>query len=322
MSTHTKLPEIRKDAFTKAREKLGLSTKELGGMACLSTRQIEQIENGETSSFYGAQIKFTAAKKVAKLLDLSDEDAFEGGVVKPEPQGLESAKEVSKAEPPKTPAKEKVSPANKAPVQEISKAPPSIAAKTGSQKKLFLGLSVAAALVFSIVNLQPLFFADKPQEVVVIKEELIEPAPAPAVVPVEVAPAPVPTAASTASTVVAVTPVADTAGTCPAEEAIISYKPVDPRKPADMVYVQSKSKQVVCVIDGSGKIQNKSIEPGVGASFYGRPPFKVLTPGVTQVDVFFQGAKVRVANLNSKTIILEPAELVAPGVERTDSQLR
>ncbi|WP_062309637.1 helix-turn-helix transcriptional regulator [Polynucleobacter sinensis] len=320
MNTYTKLPEIRKDAFIKAREKLGLSTKELGGMACLSTRQIEQIENGETSSFYGAQIKFTAAKKVAKLLDLSDEDAFEGGVVKPEPQGLESAKEVSKAEPPKTPAKEKVSPANKGPVQEISQVPASTAAKTGSQKKLFLGLSVAAALVFSIVNLQPLFFADKPQEVVVIKEELVEPAPVPAVVPVEVAPAP--TTASTASTVVAATPVADTAGACPAEEAIISYKPVEPRKPADMVYVQSKSKQVVCVIDGSGKIQNKSIEPGVGTSFYGRPPFKVLTPGVTQVDVFFQGAKVRVANLNSKTIILEPAELVAPGVERTDSQLR
>jgi len=72
-----KLPEIRKEAFTKARESLGLSTKDLSGMACLSVRQIEQIENGESSSFYGDQVKFTAAKKVAGLLKLTPEDAFD-----------------------------------------------------------------------------------------------------------------------------------------------------------------------------------------------------------------------------------------------------
>jgi len=44
MPTNVKLPEIRKEAFTKARESLGLTTKELSGMACLSVRQIEQIE--------------------------------------------------------------------------------------------------------------------------------------------------------------------------------------------------------------------------------------------------------------------------------------
>lgn len=72
--------EIRKEAFTAARISAGLSTKDLGALACLSTRQIEQIENGESSSFYGAQIKYTAAKKVAKLLKLSEEDAFEFGL--------------------------------------------------------------------------------------------------------------------------------------------------------------------------------------------------------------------------------------------------
>ena len=74
-----KLPEIRKEAFTKARESLGLTTKELSSMACLSVRQIEQIENGETSTFYGPQVKVTAAKKVAGLLKLKEEDAFDFG---------------------------------------------------------------------------------------------------------------------------------------------------------------------------------------------------------------------------------------------------
>ena len=77
MNKSDKLPEIRKEAFTKARESLGLSTKDLSGMACLSVRQIEQIENGEISSFYGTQVKFTAAKKVAGLLKLTPEDAFD-----------------------------------------------------------------------------------------------------------------------------------------------------------------------------------------------------------------------------------------------------
>ena len=79
MNKPAKLPEIRKEAFTKARESLGLSTKELSGMACLSVRQIEQIENGESSTFYGPQVKVTAAKKVAGLLKLKEEDAFDFG---------------------------------------------------------------------------------------------------------------------------------------------------------------------------------------------------------------------------------------------------
>ena len=75
--------EIRKEAFTKARESLGLSTKDLSGMACLSVRQIEQIENGGMTSFYGPHIKFVAAKKVAALLKLKEEDAFDFGMNAP-----------------------------------------------------------------------------------------------------------------------------------------------------------------------------------------------------------------------------------------------
>ena len=84
MNKPVKLPEIRKEVFTKARETLGLSTKDLSGMACLSVRQIEQIENGESSSFYGDQVKFTAAKKVAGLLKLTREEAFDfSGITQP-----------------------------------------------------------------------------------------------------------------------------------------------------------------------------------------------------------------------------------------------
>jgi len=342
-------PDIRKEAFTKARENLNLSTKELGGMACLSTRQIEQIENGEMSSFYGVQIKFTAAKKVAKLLKLSDEEAFDFGVeasakkiesvsadesskaptVKASKQKevdliKEATEEVQALIPASEEEKESVKKAESIkiePVKALSKEIPfpatSASSRSAPSKKLFLGISVLAALVFSVLNLRPLFFADKPEEIVVVKEEVIESAPA--VNPTQ--PAPI---APVASTPVAAIPAAsaELVTACPAEEGIISYKTDAPRKAADMVYVQVKSKQVVCVSDATGKMQNKLIEPSAGASFYGKPPFKVLTGGLAQADVFFQGAKVRLTNLNYKTLVLEAAEVTTPTAGRTDSQQR
>jgi transcriptional regulator with XRE-family HTH domain len=343
VSSNTKLPEIRKESFIEAREKLGLSTKDLGGQACLSARQIEQIENGETSSFYGAQIKVTAAKKVAKLLNLSDEEAFDFSSYVSEklsatPAQLPIAevkvadapiKEEAKktgAEVPELLVEEKKEPIKKVEsikvaLKEIPFPATSVSPKSASSKKLFLWLSVLAALVFSAINLRPLFLADKPAEILVVKEEIIEPAPAPT--PAE------PSPAAPAAPVVPVAPAVavpaagiEVSTACPAEEGIISYKTDAPRKAADLVYVQVKSKQVICVSDASGKMQNKLIEPGLGASFYGKPPFKVLTGGLAQVDVFFQGAKVRLTNLNHKTLVLEASEVVAPPVDRTDSQLR
>jgi transcriptional regulator with XRE-family HTH domain len=346
VNTNSKLPEIRKEAFTKAREKLSLTTKDLGGIACLSTRQIEQIENGETSTFYSAQIKATAAKKVAKLLKLSDEEAFDFGATAPEtssevqlpiaevkltdaPKIKGAKKESSKKAEAKIEAvqtqeqvREIQLPVEEKKVQEkeailnqdISNP------KSTSQKNLFLWLSVAAAAAFTVLNLKPLFVVEKPAEIVLVKEETIEPVPA--ATPAE--PAPAAQAPAVAAVVIPPAPAAsaEATGACPAEEGIISYKTDAPRKAADMVYVQVKSKQVICVSDASGKMQNKLIEPGGGASFYGKPPFKVFTSGLAQADVFFQGAKVRLTNLNFKTLILEAAEIVAPSADRTDSQLR
>jgi hypothetical protein len=87
--------------------------------------------------------------------------------------------------------------------------------------------------------------------------------------------------------------------------------------------MQAKTAQTVCVIDASGKTQNKTLEPGVGASVYGKPPFKVLTGGLNQVDLYFQGAKVRTSSAGNtgKTIILEAADIPQPAPS-IDSQMR
>lgn len=352
MNKSDKLPEIRKEAFTKARESLGLSTKDLSGMACLSVRQIEQIENGESSSFYGAQVKFTAAKKVAGLLKLTPEDAFDfSGVVQPvKPTEVEeklqeetkaSAAE-KKAKPEKTKEKNQAKETeqtkelvSQAPAAEPKAEKPIARKVTESvldysvkskasvdpKKKIILLLAITAAVIFSVVNLRPLFFPEPVKEEVVIIQEVVPETP-PASAPAEPAPAAQP---ATSVPVPATQPVAAASVECPSADAsALNYKPDAPKKAGDMVYLQSKTAQTVCVVDATGKTQNKMLEPGVGASVYGKPPFKVLTGGLNQVDLYYQGAKVRTGNTSSKTIILEPAEIVqtvAPAPS-TDSQLR
>ena len=325
MNKTEKLPEIRKEAFTKARESLGLSTKDLSGMSCFSVRQIEQIESGESSSFYGAQVKFTAAKKIADLLKLTPEEAFDfSGIAK-----AEKAKESQEV-------KEKIEDKEPAPAASLAESEPSKSAKkvtesaldysvkskapASPKKKIILLLVITAVLIFSVVNLRPLFFPEPvKQEVVIIQEVTPEPAPAsapaePANIPPAVAPAP------------ATQPVTATLSSeCPpADGSALNYKPDAPKKAGDNVYLQSKTAQTVCVVDAAGKTQNKMLEPGVGVSVYGKPPFKVLTSGLNQVDLFFQGAKVRIGNTANKTIILESAEIVQPAapLSSTDSQLR
>jgi len=50
------------------------------------------------------------------------------------------------------------------------------------------------------------------------------------------------------------------------------------------------------------------LEPGLGHSFYGKPPFKVLTPGFSSVEVFFQGFRVRPSAPDAKNILLVQAD--------------
>lgn len=340
MTQSNKLPDIRKDAFKKARESAGLSTQELALKACLSNRQIEQLENGEMASFYGAQVKYTAAKKVAGLLKLSEKEAFDFGSQPPAievatpveetpPVEIKKTKlnkpeqikeEKSEAEKPKAEKSKTVSPpAQSKPdlvleLQDVvvEKSVAKQSASPNSQKKWLLMLSLIAAVIFSVVNLRPMFFPEAPKEEVAVAPPLpVEPAPAPE------------EKASAAIPVMPPVAVAATSSTdCPAmDSAPATYRPDAPKKAADMVYMQSKSAQMVCVIDALGKVQNKQLEPGVGVSVYGKAPLKVLTSGLDQVDLYFQGAKVRPASLSGKTIVLEAAELTQP-LTPSDSQLR
>jgi cytoskeletal protein RodZ len=319
--TKNKLPAIRQEAFKNAREALGLSIQDLSQKSCYSVRQIEQIENGESSSFYGAQVKFTAAKKVASLLNLSGENAFDFGdapqVKKMDVTKSQDDDQLENIQLNDASEKEKVrqtpsSTASKSQAKKFESLPAKSAKDCSPQKKIVLLLGIAAVLVFSIVNLRPLFFPDPVKEEIVVVEEA-----APASQPADIK-----GAASEPVVSATTAPALATSSECPSiDSAAVSYKVDAPKKTGDMVYLQSKTAQSICVIDASGKTQNKTLEPGVGASIYGKPPLKVLTSGQAQVDMYYQGAKVRLSNTATKTIVLEQAEVIQPTTP-TDSQLR
>jgi transcriptional regulator with XRE-family HTH domain len=58
-------PHIFGERFKEKREALGWSIEDLAKKTTFSKNQIKQIEDGLSSSFYSANIKFNSAKKIA-----------------------------------------------------------------------------------------------------------------------------------------------------------------------------------------------------------------------------------------------------------------
>lgn len=68
--------QINGDLLRQRREAKGWAPTDLATRACLSLRQVRQIEEGGNSSFYSESVKATAARKIAALLGLPQELAF------------------------------------------------------------------------------------------------------------------------------------------------------------------------------------------------------------------------------------------------------
>jgi transcriptional regulator with XRE-family HTH domain len=73
---------INGDLLRLRRETQGWALSDMATRACMSVKQIRQLEEGGMSAFYSAAVKATAAKKVGALLGASAEEVF-GQVVEP-----------------------------------------------------------------------------------------------------------------------------------------------------------------------------------------------------------------------------------------------
>lgn len=70
------ISQIDGAAIRSKRESQGWAPNDLATRACLSVKQMRQIEEGGMSAFYSESVKITAAKKVAALLDMSEAQLF------------------------------------------------------------------------------------------------------------------------------------------------------------------------------------------------------------------------------------------------------
>jgi transcriptional regulator with XRE-family HTH domain len=70
------IPQINGDLLRMRREELGWAVVDLATRACLSKKQVKQIEEGGTSSFYSDTVKVTAAKKIGGILGLPEQSVF------------------------------------------------------------------------------------------------------------------------------------------------------------------------------------------------------------------------------------------------------
>lgn len=319
-----------------------MSVEELAHLACLSKKQIQQIENGQSSTFYSPTVKFTAAKKVAKLIQLDEKDAFDFGpqaelpfvqaadVIHGELNGADQrpsldlkkeAAQANEAEPKKEKNKAASQLEAKPILVEAVKPEPSMRARSDGREqksaaKKWVWLLPVGALVLALVQFQP-FLADqldtmmgkaKPVEVVAVTAAPVDAAPAtPPAEPASATPAATPQVAPVITPSPAIAGAATPA--CPLPDAAIeNYKAPSAGKPGNMVFVKMPTAQIVCVEDGDGKVQTKTMEPGLGHSFYGKPPFKLMTSGLSSAEVFFQGFRVRPSNAASKSILLVQAD--------------
>jgi hypothetical protein len=187
-----------------------------------------------------------------------------------------------------------------------------------SSGKKWVWLLPAVALVFALVQFQPLLRdkldaamgkAKPVEEVALPSAPAADPAPSnpPAT---EASPTPAPAAPALPPAVSSPSPVTAVASGCPPVDGVIeSYKPSTAGKPGNFVFVRVYSAQLLCVIDADGLVQSKTVEPGAGHSFYGKPPFKLLSSAALgSAEIFFQGLRIRPNTADMKGMLLVQAD--------------
>jgi transcriptional regulator with XRE-family HTH domain len=110
------------------------------------------------------------------------------------------------------------------------------------------------------------------------------------------------TALPAAASVAAVAPLPSDVS-CPKPDTNVAEQSVtEPGKPGNFVHVNVKSRQIVCVVDATGKSMMQSIDAGAGHTFGGKAPFTILTNGLAQTSIYFQGKLVRPINEQARTM--------------------
>ena len=334
---NTSMPDILGSALKAAREARRYERSELASLCCLSAKMISELEEGGMSSFYSYPLKINAAKRVGNLLNLSESDylSFPRPIVVDGEGGAEgslgsgdknesnesasSEKTASSAldGPSTSSAKNSVNPAitERLEWQELltEKVGGDLAEANTRSGFRFSGKSIAF-LSFGIVIAAIVFSLNSKYDIAYQVASLLERD----AKPLEIIPAELPKAPSDeakaeaqstpaeASQEVKPPEVVAAAGQCPLKQdgQLFTHQTASPTKAGDTVNIKTLIKQTICFIDGGGKQLVIALEANTAHAFKGVAPFTVLGQDLDNVEMFFQGWRVRLPNAGSKQVKL------------------
>lgn len=310
------------DYLRRLREESGMDLIVLARTACLSVAQVRQLESHDSDNlFYSDAIKRQAYKRLLMIL------GAEPPTVEV-PHELHDAKKVAEAHlntldqivaMSHQPAMNRT--ASDVLVAGISKL------KEHKQALGALLLLVAAVVLFLFQRSQQF---DEPVSAASVAATpasvpASEPAPVPATAvvasvadvvapvasspaPVVAVPAPLPvaSAASAVPSSAASAMVASKASACAyTSDALPQVTPYVAHKEGRYVYMVSTTNAEICVVDGNKQVTVLQMKAGENRSVYGVSPWQISSPGLSKLQVFFQGGRVTVPETATRIQLIE-----------------
>jgi transcriptional regulator with XRE-family HTH domain len=330
---NTPMPDILGSALKAAREARRYERGELASLCCLSAKMIAELEEGGMSSFYSYPLKINAAKRVGNLLNLSESDYLnyprvpvvssegaEEGVSEGEINN--EANENTHAIKVSPPVRDELSAASvDSAITERLEWQELLTEKVGGDLaesntrdgfrfpvKSIAFLSIGIVIAGIVYGLNSKY--DIAYQVASLLEREAKPLEAPpaevAKVATDEAKAETPNAPAEVSQEIKPTEVVAAAGQCPLKQdgQLLSYQTPAPTKAGDTVNIKTLIKQTLCFVDGSGKQLVIALEANTAHAFKGVSPFTVLGQDLDNVEMFFQGWRVRLPNAGSKQVKL------------------
>jgi len=287
----------------------------------LSTLQVKQLEKGGSSGFYNEAIKFSTGQKLLKFFghELKLETGTASAVtepapalaIEPEPLPLPEAK----VKPPEVIA-ESIKPLQ---IELIEPADAQPEAATSNVKPYWLGLAfiVIVMLVFG-------FFQSNDSTPTLLNtatpvESKVKAAESAKVSPQQVDAATLPPTSAQAvpeksnMSAAAATEKIETTqllnSICKWTDPETELQPSAPRKRGEYVHVVALENATVCIKDGDQRVASLSLASGQARSIYGPPPFRVYSPNLSLVKLYFQGEYIKLPSEDIRQIKLSPSSL-------------
>jgi hypothetical protein len=291
----------------------------------LSTLQVKQLEKGGNSGFYNDAIKFSTGQKLLKFF--GHELKLETGTaiavpapapalaIEPEPEPEPLPLPEAKVKPSEV-ITESIKPLQ---IELIEPAGAQVEAATSNVKLYWLGLAfiVIAMLVFG-------FFQTNDSAPTLLNtatpvENKVNPPESEKMSPQQVDAAPSPPTSTQAApeksnmSVAAATEKIETPQllnmTCKWTDQETELQASAPRKRGEYVHVVAIENATVCIKDGDQRVASLSLASGQARSIYGPPPFRVYSPNLSLVKLYFQGEYIKLPSEDIRQIKLSPSSL-------------